>query len=172
MIRKKYESYVAEGRMEKFEMTPPRVKMGKLPKDSKPLSNPVGTAPGVLVEYEVVNLVMLPGVPNEMMAIFDESVVPLLRRIAGDSTLYEASLDVKGMPESELAPIIDRVMHDNPYIYIKSHPKATEKVPQLELHFSTTSKDSKLARQRIGGAIAQISEMIKERGGKIQPVKA
>jgi len=171
MVKKKYESYVAEGRIEKFEMTLHRVKMAKLPKGSKPLPNPVGTAPGVLTEHEGVSLVMLPGVPQEMMAIFEESVAPLLQKIAGSLIFYEASLDVRGIPESELAPLIDRVMHDNPYVYIKSHPKVGEKVHHLELHFSTTSKDSSLARQRIGMAIAQISEMMRERGGKIQPIK-
>jgi len=115
---------------------------------------------------------MLPGVPREMMAIFEESVVPLLRKIAGNLIYYETSLDVRNMPESELAPIIDRVMHDNPYVYIKSHPKAAEKVPHLELHFSTTSENSTVARQRIGRALIQISEMIREKGGKVKPVKA
>ena len=172
MIKERYQSYVDEGRIEKFEMTPHRVKMAKLPKGGTPLPNPVGTAPGVLVEYEGVSLVMLPGVPQEMMAIFDESVVPLLRGIAGDVTFFEASLDVRGVPESSLAPVIDRVIHDNPYVYIKSHPQAAERVPHLELHFSTTSKDSALARRRIGRVIIQISEMIKEKGGKVRPIKA
>jgi len=171
MVRKRYASYVAEGRMEKFEMTPHRVKMARIPRGSSPLPNPVGTAPGVLVKQGDVSLVMLPGVPQEMAEIFDESVSGLLRGIAGDATFYEASLDVSGIPESELAPTIESVMHDNPYVYIKSHPKAAERVPHLELHFSTMSKDSKMARQRLGRAILQISETIKEKGGKVRPVK-
>ena len=171
MVKNRYRTYFDEGRIDKFEMTPHRVKMAKLPKRANPLPNPVGTAPGVLVQFEGVNLVMLPGVPQEMMAIFDDSVVPLLRRIAGDLTFFEASLDVREVPESTLAPIIDRVVHDNPYVYVKSHPQAAEGVPHLELHFSTTSKDSALARQRIGRAIIQITEMAKDKGGKVRPIK-
>lgn len=116
MIRAKYERYVAEGRMREYEMTPHRVKMAKLPKGSKPLPNPVGTAPGVLLEYDCVKMVMLPGVPEEMKSIFDESVAPLMRKIAGNLTFYEVSLEVRNLPESELAPILDAVMHDNPYV--------------------------------------------------------
>jgi len=171
MIKAKYEKYVAEGRMEKYEMTPHRVKMGRLPEGSKPLPNPVGTAPGVILEHEGIKMVMLPGVPEEMKSIFDESVAPMIRKMAGDLTFYEASLEVRNMPESELAPILDVVMHDNPYVYVKSHPKASERVPYLELHFSTTSHDSKSARQRIGRAVIQISEMIKKKGGEIKPIK-
>ena len=171
MIKAKYERYVAEGRMKEYEMTPHRIKMGRLPEGAKPLPNPVGTAPGVLLEHEDVKMVMLPGVPQEMKSIFDESVAPMIREMAGDLTFYEVSLEVRNLPESELAPILDVVMHDNPYIYVKSHPKAAEKIPHLELHFSTTSDDSKVARQRIGRAVIQISEMIKKKGGVIKPVK-
>lgn len=168
MVKKRYMKYVAEGRMEKFEMTPVRVKMATLPRGAKPLPNPVGTAPGVLIKHKGIKLVMLPGVPQEMMAIFENSVEPLLREIAGNLTFYEASLEVKGVPESELAPVIEQVMKDNPYVYIKSHPKISEKTSHLELHFSTTSEDPKVAKQRIERAILQISEIIRERGGKIR----
>jgi len=146
--------------------------MAKLPKDATPLLNPVGTAPGVLVEEGNVKLIMLPGVPSEMMAIFDESVAPMLRKISGDLMFFEASLDVKEMPESQLAPLIDEVMHDNPYVYIKSHPQASEKVPHLEIHLSTTSSDPKTARQRISRVVIQISEMIQEKGGKVKPIES
>jgi len=171
MIKAKYEKYVAEGRMKEYEMTPHRIKMGRLPEGAKPLPNPVGTAPGVILTYKDVRMVMLPGVPEEMKSIFDESVAPMIREMAGNLTFYEVSLEVRKLPESELAPLIDVVMHDNPYVYIKSHPKAAEKIPHLELHFSTTSEDSKVARQRIGRALIQISEMIKKKGGVIKPVK-
>jgi molybdenum cofactor synthesis domain-containing protein len=172
MVKKKYQKFVAEGRIEKYEMTPYRIKMARLPKGAAPLLNPVGTAPGVLVEEGNVSLIMLPGVPSEMMAIFDESVAPMLRKVSGDLMFFEASLDVREMPESQLAPLIDEVMHDNPYVYIKSHPQASEKVPHLELHLSTTSSDPKTARQKIGRVIIQISEMIQEKGGKVKPIES
>jgi molybdenum cofactor synthesis domain-containing protein len=172
MVKKKYKQYVDEGRVEKFEMTPHRAKMARLPEDATVLVNPVGTAPGVLVTEDDVKLIMLPGVPSEMMAIFDGSVEPLLRQVSGDMMFFEASLDVKEMPESQLAPMIDEIMRDNPYVYIKSHPQASEKVPHLEIHLSTTSDDPKTARQRIGRVVIQISEMIQEKGGKVKPVAA
>src|SRR5512136_2428567 len=50
MVREKYEALAKEGRIEKTELTPPRMKMARLPKGAKPLTNPVGTAPAVRVE--------------------------------------------------------------------------------------------------------------------------
>jgi molybdenum cofactor synthesis domain-containing protein len=171
MIEEKYRKYAEEGKMEKVELTPPRVKMAKLPKGAKPLFNPVGTAPGVVMEHEGTTIVALPGVPPEMKAIFDGSVVSLLKRAAGDVTFFETSIEATGVMESEVAPLIDQVMHDNPYVYIKSHPKGAETVSRIEFHLSTTAKNSSIARKRVGNALVQLSELIQRKGGKIKPVK-
>ncbi|MEM3577098.1 MAG: nicotinamide mononucleotide deamidase-related protein [Candidatus Bathyarchaeia archaeon] len=167
MVREKYEAYMKTGKIEKVELTPARVKMARLPEKSQPLPNPVGTAPGVILEVNETVLIALPGVPSEMEAIFEDSVMPLLRKKAGEVTFYEASIYVSGIMESALAPLIDRTMHDNPHVYIKSHPKGEEKKPQIELHFSTTAKDSKTAKDRVGKALIQLSELVKKEGGKV-----
>jgi molybdenum cofactor synthesis domain-containing protein len=173
MIEEKYKRYVKEGLIKKIELTPPRIKMARLPKGAKPLSNPVGTAPGVITKHEETTIIALPGVPSEMMAIFEDSVVPVLKVAAGDKIFFETSLNVRGVMESDIAPLIDRAMHNNPYIYVKSHPSHTgEKVPHLELHLSTTAENSNTAKNRVSRALIQLSELIKQKGGKIKVLKA
>jgi molybdenum cofactor synthesis domain-containing protein len=171
MVKEKYEAYVKSGRMETVELTPPRVKMATLPEGTEPLSNPVGTAPGVITSVKGTFLIALPGVPREMEAIFEESIVPMLKKEAGEITFFETSIYADDIMESTLAPLIDKVMHDNPYVYIKSHPKGEEKKPHLEIHFSTTAKDSKTAKNRLGKAIVQLSELVKKSTGKIRPLR-
>ena len=168
MVREKYEAYVKAGRIEKVELTPARVKMAKLPESAEPLPNPVGTAPGIMLNVEKTFLVALPGVPSEMEAIFDESVGPLLKKEAGKVAFFETSIYADNIMESTLAPLIDQTMHDSPYVYIKSHPKGEEKKPHLEIHFSTTAKDSKTAKDRLGKAIIQLSELVRKNNGKIK----
>jgi len=168
MVRKKYEEYAKAGKIGAAEMTAHRVKMAKLPEGAEPLPNPVGTAPGVLIRIGDTNLIALPGVPSEMEAIFDEHVVNMLRKEAGDVTFFETSIYVNDILESALAPLIDVVMHDNPYVYIKSHPRGAEKKTHIEIHLSTTAKDSKTAKGRIGKAIIQLSELVREKGGKVK----
>lgn len=171
MVEEKYRKYAEEGRMEKVELTPPRVKMTRLPQGAKPLSNPVGTAPGVVMEREGATIVALPGVPSEMKGIFEGSVLPLLKQAAGDVTFFEISIEATGVMESEIAPLIDEVMHNSPYVYVKSHPKGSERVPRIEFHLSTTAKDSSVARNSVSKALVQLSELIERKGGKIKPVK-
>ena len=171
MVREKYETLAEHGKLEKTELTPPRTKMAKLPETAEPLSNPVGTAPGVAMNVDGTALLILPGVPSEMEAIFEQSIVPLFRRESGDTAFFEASVYVDDIMESTLAPLIDQTMHDNPFIYIKSHPKAEEGEPHIEIHFSTTSKNPKTARNRLGKALIQLSELVQKKGGKIKSQK-
>ena len=172
MVEKTYSRYVEEKLIEKVELTPPRVKMAKLPEGANPLPNPIGTAPAVLIEHEGTTIIALPGVPAEMEAIFEESVVQILKKTAGDATFFETSIYVLGVMESVIAPLIDQVMHNNPYVYIKSHPgREGEKKPRLELHLTTTAKDLKLAKNRVGKALIEITELVQQKGGKTRSSK-
>jgi molybdenum cofactor synthesis domain-containing protein len=171
MVKNRYHAYVEQGIIEKFELTSPREKMAKLPKKAVPLFNPVGTAPAVMVEQQDTTLIALPGVPSEMKAIFERSVAPLLKKAAEGMIFFEAGIYTRCVGESEIAQLIDQVMHDNPYVYVKSHPKGGEKIPLIEFHFSTTAKDPEVARQRVSRALLQLSQLIQEKGGKIKPIK-
>ena len=168
MVREKYETYFREGKMERAELTSPRIKMATLPEGADPLPNPIGTAPGVMMEMEGTFLMALPGVPAEMEGIFEESVVPVLKKNAGKLAFFEASMCADGIMESALAPLIDKAMHENPHVYIKSHPKGEERKPHIEIHFSTTTKNSKIARDRLGKAIILLSELVQKKGAKIK----
>jgi len=173
LVEEKYHQYLQEGRIEKrVELTPPRIKMATLPEKAEPLHNPIGTAPGVIVKHDTTTIIALPGVPSEMEAIFDESIQPMLKKMAGEAVFYETSITVDGIMESDLAPLIDKTMHDNPYIYIKSHPGHTgEGKPHLELHLSTTAPESEKAKKRVTKALLQITELVQAKDGKIQPKK-
>jgi nicotinamide-nucleotide amidase len=67
---------------------------------------------------------------------------------------------LNGIMESELAPLIEEVMQDNPGIYVKSHPRGAEKKPHLEIHFSLTSTDNETAQERVHKAVTQLSNLI------------
>jgi nicotinamide-nucleotide amidase len=172
MVKMKYLSYVQEGRIEMAELTPARVKMAKLPQGATPIFNPVGTAPAVVVKHENVTIIALPGVPSEMKSIFDESVASALKQASQGVTFFEASIEATKVIESEISPLIDKVMHNNPYVYIKSHPKGAERIPRIEFHLSTTAKDSSTARKHVSKALVQLSELIQEKGGKFKLIKS
>jgi len=137
-----------------FQLTEARMKMARLPAGAKPIPNPLGTAPGAIVKKSRMTIAALPGVPAEMMAMFDASVAPLVKRIAGRTSFEDLRVKVSGIYESALSPIIDQVMSAHPGVYVKSHAGLSppEKVPLIEVHIYARSPSRALARRRVMGA--------------------
>jgi nicotinamide-nucleotide amidase len=167
MVKAKYKEYSNARNILDGEMTPPRVKMATLPEGAHPILNPVGTAPGVRIDVSGTVLIALPGVPTEMEAIFEASVVPLLREATGDLSFYEMSIYADSIMESVLAPLIDKVMHDNLGVYIKSHPKGRENRPHMELHLSTTGEPAESPEERLRKASLELAGLIAKAGGEV-----
>jgi nicotinamide-nucleotide amidase len=161
MVKEKYEAYSRERRLTPIELTAERLKMARIPAKAEPVPNSVGTAPGVLFRSGEQYLVSLPGVPGEMKAIFDEHIAPILAEEARGMLFYEESIDVSGIMESSLAPLIEKAMLSNPYVYIKSHPKGQETIPHIEIHLSTMSNNAQTAKQHLEEAREQIMRLIK-----------
>ena len=170
MVKAKYKEYSKTRNIPEGEMTRFRAKMATLPEGSSPLFNPAGSAPGVRIDVGGTVLIALPGVPGEMEAIFEASVVPLLRKAAGDLGFYEMSIYTNRIMESVLAPLIDKVMHDNPAVYIKSHPKGRENRPH-ELHLSTTGKPDDTPEDRLKKASLELRGLIEKSGGELVKVE-
>jgi nicotinamide-nucleotide amidase len=160
MVKKKYQTHASKKGRDCTVLTPPRVKMATIPENAKPIPNPVGAAPAIRIDSDGTVLIALPGVPREMEAIFEENVAPLLKGASRGNRFYEESLYLDGIMESELAPLIEKVMQDNPGIYVKSHPRGAEKKPHLEIHFSLISPDHETAQKRLHAAATQLPDLI------------
>jgi nicotinamide-nucleotide amidase len=167
MVQEKYVAYAKTRDIGVPEMTGPRLKMATIPEGTVPVQNPIGSAPGIRVDLKGLVLFALPGVPREMEAIFEASIAPLLRQASGDVCFYEKSIFAGGIMESNLAPLIDITMHDNPLVYIKSHVQTEESRPHMELHFYTSGKPSEHCEMRLGKAAAQLSSLLQKAGGKV-----
>ena len=118
-----------------------RKKMAMLPKGSKPIPNPIGTAPGVLVKAGNTTVISFPGVPQEMKAIFTASVVPILK--TSDAVApRETYIMIAGTIESALAPVLELVKNKFSTLYLKSHPIGRETGVRslIKLHVYTVGK--------------------------------
>jgi nicotinamide-nucleotide amidase len=80
------------------------------------LPNDRGTAPGQWIEESGAYLMMLPGPPHEMKAMFTRQCLPRLTRVAPRQAIRTLVLRVAGMPESDLDQLIAPVYkkYDNP----------------------------------------------------------
>jgi competence/damage-inducible protein CinA-like protein len=73
-----------------------------VPEGASVLENPVGTAPGLWLETDGRLLVLLPGPPAELQAIFAQHVESRLARLSGGLRLFSREMRVAGIGESEV----------------------------------------------------------------------
>jgi len=74
-----------------------------VPRAAHVFPNPLGTAPGLRFEAEGKYVFALPGVPYEMEAMIDESVIPFLAPLAGPNVIRHRTLLTTGIAESFLS---------------------------------------------------------------------
>ena len=77
-----------------------------IPDGAEPIDNPRGTAPGVLYEKGDTLIALMPGVPNEMKAMFEESVLPRIVQRQAGPVIRSANLRCFGAGESALAEML------------------------------------------------------------------
>lgn len=94
------------------ELPEPNRSQAEVPEGATVLPNPVGTAPGLVLESEGRLVVLLPGVPREMKALFDPPLDALLReRFAGRlRPLRQRTLRTTGVAESRLAEVVEEAL--------------------------------------------------------------
>jgi len=93
-------------------------KQAFIPEGSLILRNPVGIAPGFLIEKDRRSVAVLPGVPREMKAMFTEELRPwLAERFGGNIFIRRKILRTCGMSESAVNQAIeDNLRQDQPVV--------------------------------------------------------
>jgi nicotinamide-nucleotide amidase len=80
-------------------MSESNAKQADFPAGATVLANPLGTAPGFMVELHGTRAFFMPGVPREMRRMFDEEVVPRIRELAPNDS-FQIRFRTFGLPES------------------------------------------------------------------------
>lgn len=99
-VRRQVESLL---RTRNIMWTPAHEEQTLVPRKAKVIPNPTGTAAGMLFEQDDRFFMVLPGVPYEMKAMIDQSVVPFFAARVGDLFIRHLTLRTTGIPESLLA---------------------------------------------------------------------
>src|ERR1700680_4697604 len=111
--------HAIETRFRSFRRDMPEInaRQAMVPEGAEVLDNPRGTAPGLWMEQGDRVIVLLPGPPREMRALFEEAVAPRLARRSTGLRLFHRELRVTGLGESHveqrIAPIYTRYENVN-----------------------------------------------------------
>ena len=119
-----------------------------------PLPNPVGTAPGWWAERDGKIVVAMPGVPHEMMRMWENEVVPRLRLLTG-AVLFTRTLRVAGMGESTVEERLGDLIHGtNPTVATYAKRDA------VDVRITAKAENASDAREMVAAMEAQARDVL------------
>ena len=127
-----------------------------LPEKAIAIENPVGTAPGFIVETEHSAIISLPGVPHEMKYLMEHRVIPYLQqRIGAQGVIKIRVLRTAGAGESWLGEkIADLMQLSNPTVGTAAHGG------QTDIRITAKAVDEAAADALMAPVEAQLRERI------------
>ncbi|PKM79971.1 MAG: competence/damage-inducible protein A [Firmicutes bacterium HGW-Firmicutes-13] len=136
-----------------MEINDKRLKQAYVPQGCTLLPNENGTAAGLLIEKEGKIVILLPGPPDELKPMVQETVIPYLISRSSGKIIKSRILKVTGLGEATL--------EDKIYEYIdgEGNPRVVLMAQLTEVHIYITVKGMKMA---------EVENILKEREEKIR----
>lgn len=132
-------------------------KQAQYPEGGRLLINPMGTAPGFMIEDSACTLFALPGVPGEMKAIFEDKVSPELQKYQKNNIIHSRLLRVFGLGESQ----VESILHD--IISSQTNPTIAPMAQTGEVILRITCKEK--TKEKAELLIRDVQEKIQARIG-------
>jgi nicotinamide-nucleotide amidase len=132
----------------------------EVPQYAQLLTNPVGTAPGVLIESGQTTIVLLPGVPRELEAVFEGDLEAALADLAGPDagSVHHRVVHTTGIAEPMLADAVQERLYRGANEYAAGITLAY--LPSLrgvDLRFSITDARGGKVEERFDRLIEELN---------------
>ena len=131
-----------------------------LPRSARVIKNPVGTAPAFYIQRNSNFLICLPGVPAEMIYLFEISVLPLIfSKYHIHLTILSQIIHTIGLGESKVDELIDDLEKmGNPTVGLTAYPG------QVDIRITAKASDAEAANKLI---LPILNELEKRLGNNI-----
>jgi molybdopterin-biosynthesis enzyme MoeA-like protein len=149
------------------EVSPGLRKMATVPEGAQVFPNPAGWAPFSVLATGDASLLILPGPPKEMEAVFSMYGEDL---IASRTAMKSAALRVVvEMFESEVSPLLSEVMNRLPNTYLKAYVALREGFGGgLPVDLVAAGATTEAAHARLREALGIFTELVTARGRQIE----
>ena len=131
-------------------------KQSYIPEGAMVIDNENGTAPGLIVKTKECQFILLPGPPNELIPMVEQSVVPYLSKLQ-DAVFYTAMVKIAGLGESYVEDKLSDLMKT------QTNPTIAPYAKEAEVHIRVTAKGK--TEEEAKNLTKPIVEKIKNRFG-------
>ncbi len=151
--KERIKAYMGKGK----EIPENNWKQAMVPVGAKVLDNDNGTAPGLIMEKDGTRLILLPGPPNELIPMFQESVIPYLKEIAS-SAIFSVMVKSCGIGESKVASMLEDIIGAQTNPTIATYAKTGE----VDIRVTASASTEKEAKKLVKPVVEKIKERLKE----------
>jgi len=169
LVKAKYQELAEKGYVEDPALTEARKKMAYLPQGATPVANPVGAAPAVILKIGDSILISLPGVPEELKGIYEDTLQPTLKGLFGDGYYQEKGLIAHCGDESMLAPILKKVVEAHPDVYVKSRARRFGPEVRILITLSSAGNGTEEVVAKIDLALKHLTTTLAAAGIMVAP---
>jgi nicotinamide-nucleotide amidase len=144
-----------EARFRRLRRSMPEVnkRQAMVPEGADLLENSRGTAPGLWLESAGRIIVLLPGPPHELKAMFTEKVEPRLERLAGATRLFYREMRTAGLTESEVEQLTAPIYTQ----YADVQTTILAAPGEIQIHLRNWSSDYAAAERMLDEIVERIT---------------
>ncbi len=127
-----------------LEITDNNWKQAMVPEGAIVMENPNGTAPGIIMAQDNKHVILMPGPPNEMIPMFETSVMPYLSGLQS-CVIYSQTVKICGVGESKAESMVSDLIEAQSNPTIATYAKTGE----VHLRVTARAEDEKEARKLV-----------------------
>ncbi|MCH5260064.1 MAG: competence/damage-inducible protein A [Lachnospiraceae bacterium] len=127
-----------------LEITDNNWKQAMMPEGCIVVDNPNGTAPGIIMAENGKHVILMPGPPNEMIPMFETSIMPYLGRLQS-GVIFSQTVKICGVGESKVETMVKDLIEGQTNPTIATYAKTGE----VHLRVTATAEGEKEARKLV-----------------------
>ena len=125
----------------------------------RPIRNKVGSAPGLLTEYDNKVIVCLPGPPREAIPMFENDISPYIKkRYRGEGVIRSRVIKLTGLAESKVDAKVRSLLNLKPPTTVGIYAKLGE----VDLKIMSKARSEREASSAIAGIEKKIRSKLKD----------
>jgi nicotinamide-nucleotide amidase len=135
-------------------------RQASVPRGARLLRNPHGTAPGLWIDVDDRVVILLPGPPRELQALFETEVQPRLETRTGGARVWRRVLRITGRAESQVEEVAQPIYAALARGRVPIRTTILATPGQAELHLSAQGDDRAAAERALDDGVRRLSDAL------------
>jgi len=152
-----------------IELTERRKRMARSIRSGQVIPNIIGLAPGLITQSNSTTIFALPGIPEEMKAMFQANVLPRIRRW---TAAWTRTINVRVYANTDRFLIFDKIQQEFPEVYFKVHGKPPSQdrydIQDADVVILARGSDVEACETILKKVVSRLQSLLLEKDGNLE----